>query len=119
MCDWASLEKFVCWEAVILLSGFILAVAHRSLTRRINLRGLFIVKDDGGANSPTRVQLLFFTVAYAIYYLMQVINNPKEFPAISHEVLYALGASHSVYLVAKGRALDKLVPDNNPTDWPL
>ena len=105
------LEKVVCWEAVILIAGFYLAVAAQLLTRRINLRGLFIVKGDGGDNSPSRVQLLFFTLAFAIYYLMQVIHDPSCFPDIPHETLYTLGASHSFYLVAKGRIADKGITD--------
>ena len=110
MNSYAVLEKILCWEAIVFLTGIFVAIARQTLTHRINLAGLLAVHDGTRETSPTRVQLLLFTVAYALYYLMQILHSPTGFPRIPHEILYLLGGSHSAYLVAKGYVNSKLSP---------
>jgi hypothetical protein len=56
-----------------------------------------------GELSPARVQLLIFTVAGALYYLMLVFkaDRPGEFPEIPAWLLLGLGGSHAFYLGGK------------------
>lgn len=55
--------------------------------------------------SGGRTQLLASTVFVAGYYLLQVLHNPKQFPALPTELVGALAGSQSLYLGGKAQAM--------------
>lgn len=102
-----SLATLAYWEALLLIGGFYGIVFWMLLTRRIRLNGLFEGdQPDGGTHfSPGRVQLFTATILFAVYYLLQVIQNPAGFPPVSEKWMAALGGSGGVYLLGKAQAL--------------
>ena len=108
-----SLLIFARWEAVVLLGGFLGIVLWKMLTGDISLSYLL----DGDIPDPStpggftsdasagRTQLLVVTMIVAGYYLLQVIENPRQFPQVPTEMVAALGGSHALYLGGKARAL--------------
>lgn len=94
-------------EALILLAGFFLVVVAQLLAGRISLNGLTDgdCRDGSTYRSAGRVQLLFFTLMAAGYYLVQIIDNPRAFPQIPNEWLYVLFGSQATYLGGKASAL--------------
>lgn len=121
-----SVAHIVAWE----IRGFLLTVAavvaSGLLSGEINTKNLLHgrVNDTGqpivGANgeiksrkttdtpylSPERVQLLLLTLGAALYYLNQVLDNPKpgSFPPIPNSWTATLMASNVVYLGGKAMA---------------
>ena len=100
------------WEAVVLLGGFASVVLWRIVSGQISLAYLLEadVRNADGSGfttevSPGRVQALILTLYVALYYLLQVINNPKQFPTLPAELVAALAASHGWYLVGKAQTL--------------
>jgi len=51
------------------------------------------------------VQSLIITLFAAAYYLVQVINNPKAFPALPNELMGVLAGSQALYLGGKAQAM--------------
>lgn len=102
-----SLATLAYWEALLLLSGFFGIVFWKLLTRKIPLNGLFEGDQPDGRThfSPSRVQLFTATILFAVYYLLQVIQNPSGFPAVSEMWVAALGGSGGVYLLGKAQAI--------------
>lgn len=92
-------------EAYVLLGGFALVVAYKLLTGRINMAGIFSDKVTREP-SPGRVQMLFFTVVGAGYYLMLVLEQASSgsLPDVPMELLLLVGGSQLFYLGAKTRS---------------
>jgi hypothetical protein len=101
--EMATLIMFARYEIGFLLTALIAVVAYQILTGRINTRGLLSEKTENGVVgvSPTRVQLLLFTLAIAFYVLSQIAYS-HQFPTIDVKWLLILGGSHSIYLGGKG-----------------
>jgi len=96
----------------VLLGGFASVVLWRIVSGQISLAYLLEadVRNADGSGfttevSPGRVQALILTLYVALYYLLQVINNPKQFPTLPAELVAALAASHGWYLVGKAQTL--------------
>ncbi len=110
---WASTLAY--WEGVILLGGFFGIVVWKLMTGGISLSGLLDgdIRDPGSADksgystyaSAGRAQALIFTVFAALYYLLQVMQNPREFPKLPHELVGALAGSQALYLGGKAQAM--------------
>lgn len=100
-----ALVTFVRIEIWFLLLSFMLVVAYQILIGKINIRGLLFEKNSIGSFSTVRVQLLLFTLIGAVYYILQVSDNPKEFPKDTQELLLILGGSNMVYLGGKSYSL--------------
>lgn len=96
-------------EMLILLGGLMLAVAYKIFTGGIRLSGLLSAKDDRNnpSFSPGRAQMLMATVLTALYYLLQVIQNPSadSLPSLPNTLVGILGGSHAIYLGGKARSL--------------
>lgn len=99
-----NLIAFVRLEVLCFLIGLLVIVAYKILTGEINFRGVLsekITAKKTKGYSTVRVQLMFFVLMSAFYYVSQVAGNPKEFPQVPDELLLALGGSHAVYLMGK------------------
>jgi hypothetical protein len=81
------------------LAGLSLVLAFQLLTGSINTRGLITDKVTGTL-SPARVQLIFFTIAGALYYLYHTVQAEKFVP-LNNELLMAIGGSSVVYISGK------------------
>jgi hypothetical protein len=101
------------WQAVLLLGGFFAVVLWKLFTGRIPLRGL-LDGDVRDPNSPDgfsseasagRVQSITVTLFVALWYLLQVIQNPKEFPRLPDAMVGVLAGSQMLYLGGKARAM--------------
>ena len=101
------------WEIWLLLAGLFGIVGWKILTGAISLRGILEadVPDpnscDGlrSESSPGRVQALVVSLFSALWYLLQVIHNPTQFPQVPDSMVAVLGGSHGVYLSAKAYGL--------------
>jgi len=108
-----TLATLAYWELLILLGGFFGVVLWKLLTGGISLAQLLEGDTpdpnsvDGYATyvSAGRTQLLGATLFVAGYYLLQVIHNPKQFPALPTQMVGALAGSQALYLGGKARAL--------------
>ncbi len=103
--------RFASWELIILMSGFGVIVFWKLLTGGIGLHQLLygdLRQRDGSykkAYSAGRAQMLLFTIFFAMYYLLQVIQDPTKFPDVPNAALVILGGSHAVYLGGKAQAI--------------
>ena len=105
--------KLAAIVGAILFGGFFAVVFWKLLAGEISLTYLLDgdVRDPDDPNefytqpSPGRAQTLLVTLTVAGYYLLQVIHNPKELPAVSPWMVGALGGSHAIYLGEKLQAL--------------
>ena len=104
-----ALVSFARWEMMILLGGLMLAVVYKLFTGGIDMSGLLTVKggSDDQSFSSSRAQMLISTVVAAMYYLLQVIDNPtaKSLPDVPATLVAILGGSHAIYLGGKARNL--------------
>jgi len=105
-----SVATLAYWEGLILLGGLFGIVFWKLLTGGISLSGLLDGDRREGSDistsfSPGRVQLLMFTISSALYYLLQVIDNPSSFPKVPDALVAVLGGSHAVYLGGKAQGL--------------
>jgi hypothetical protein len=97
----------------ILFGGFFIVVLWKLFSGGISLGYLLDgdvrdPKDPSGFStqpSTGRAQALLVTIAVAGYYVLQVIHNPKQLPAVSPWMVGALGGSHALYLGEKLQAL--------------
>jgi hypothetical protein len=108
-----SLVKLAATMAVVLFAGFFAIVAWKVITGEISLAYLL----DGDVRDPNhpsgfstqasagRAQTLLVTIVVAGYYLLQVIHNPRQLPALSPWMVGGLGGSQAIYLGEKLRAL--------------
>ena len=51
--------------------------------------------------SPSRVQLLVFILTGALYFLLEIVENPTQFPDVPQELLLIFGGSNVLYLGSK------------------
>ena len=104
-----ALVSFARWEMMILLGGLMAAVVYKLFTGGIDMSGLLTVKGVPGDQSfsSSRAQMLMATVVAAMYYLLQVIDNPsaKSLPDVPPTLVAILGGSHAIYLGGKARSL--------------
>jgi len=108
-----TLATVVCWEGVVLLVGFFGIVFWKLSTGGISLNGLLEGEvrdsnsDDGFSSQASvgRAQSLAVTLFVALWYLLQVIHNPREFPKVSDTMLAALAGSQTIYLGGKAQAM--------------
>jgi len=108
-----SISTLAFYEGLILMVGFFGIVFWKLFTGGIDLRQL-LEGDIRDANSPDgfstqasagRVQSLIITLFTAMYYLLQVIHNPKGFPKLPNELIEAMAGSQAVYLGGKAQAM--------------
>lgn len=108
------------WLGILLFGGFFGVVFWKLASGDIALDQLLEKKgnpsQDAGENSKgpsspgaARAQSLAVTLFVAFYYLVHVIQNPKEFPEIPGALVAILAGSQAMYL--GGKALD-LIPDS-------
>src|SRR5258708_40357375 len=86
------------------LFGLAAIVGYQLLTRQINMAGLFDYVDPGTGErkfSPGRVQLLILTLVSSGYYVLQVFEDPSNFPDIPEQLLWLQGGSSGIYLSGK------------------
>src|SRR5580692_3863410 len=103
------LAKAARLETIILLSGLMIVVACKVIAGDINLSGLLTVSKDPkqpgapSAFSPARAQMLMATLLGAMYYIIQVINNPSvnRLPDAPSTLVGIIGGSHAIYLGGK------------------
>lgn len=103
------------WGGLLLLGGFFGIVFWKLANGRIVLDQLFEgdIRDrdpknaDGYSSyvSAGRVQSFLVTVFVALYYLLQVIQIPTEFPKLPGGVMAALAVSQVLYLGGKAQAM--------------
>ena len=84
----------------------------------------YLISDENGWASLSRLQFLVFTfvVAMSLFYLV-VVNKPPAYPASPKEILALLGISGGSYVLSKGIQNSRDVsmtelnkpPDQNPT----
>ncbi len=99
------------WEFTLLLGGLAAIVFYQILTGGINTQGLLWEKDGKGNYSAGRVQLLFFTLIFALMYIGKVMQHPTRFPDIPQDFLVILGASNTAYLGQKAfKLLRQVLP---------
>jgi hypothetical protein len=103
-----ALVRFIRWEVLTLVLGLAGIVLFELLGGQINTK--FLLSGSGGRGhmakdgsfSPARVQLLLSTLGLALYYLMQVTNNPTSgLPDVPESWPALLGSSHAIYLGSK------------------
>ena len=114
------------YEIECLLAALIAVVAFQMFSGRIKTHGLLSEKTVNGVLgvSPARVQLLLFTLAFALYLFSQIMDSvararpgkPGEFPVIDVKWLLMLGGSHSIYLGGKAVPLLRSLLKSNEGD---
>jgi hypothetical protein len=107
-----NVAELAAWGGIILLAGFFGLVFWKLMTGGISLDYLLYgdARTRHGAShstffSPGRAQMLMFTVLAAMYFLLQVIQDPTKFPDVPNALLAILGGSHILYLGGKAQAL--------------
>jgi hypothetical protein len=107
-----SPSKLACWEGLILIGGLVAVVFWKLMNGGINMDSLLdgdrLNQSGSGFDtsfSPGRGQMLMVTILTAVYYLLQVIHNPREFPQIPAAWVAVLGGSHAMYLVGKAKSM--------------
>jgi hypothetical protein len=109
------------WVGFLLLGGFFGVVFWKLANGSIALDQLLEAgigssqeagDNDSGSSavSAGRAQSLLITVFVALYYLIRVIQNPKEFPELPGTLVAILAGSQAMYL--GGKAADLL-----PRSW--
>lgn len=90
-------------EVWSILGGLLILISYRLLTGQIRTKKLLYDKGPtAGGFSPVRLQLLMFTLAVAIYYIVEVLSsNTGKFPQLPNEILFLLMGSHAFYLGSK------------------
>jgi hypothetical protein len=102
------------WVGLLLFGGFFgvvfwkLASGDIPLDRLLENSASPSQSADGNA-SAGRTQSLGITLFVALYYLVHVIQNPKEFPEIPGLLVTILAGSQAMYL--GGKSLD-ILPDS-------
>jgi len=110
-----SLAKLASSGAAVLFAGFLAVVLWKLFAGGIPLNGLLEgdVRDQnssdgsGVSSAPSvgRAQTLTVTLYVALWYLLQVVHNPREFPKLPDAMVGALAASQALYLGGKAQAL--------------
>jgi hypothetical protein len=97
------------WVGFLLFGGFFGVVFWKLANGSIPLDQLLETGGPDSSSSAGRAQSLAVTLFVALYYLIHVIQNPKQFPELPGTLVALLGGSQSMYL--GGKALD-LLPDS-------
>lgn len=97
------------WIGFLLFGGFFAVVFWKLATGSIPLDQLLETGGPTSSSSAGRAQSLAVTLFAALYYLIHVIQNPKQFPELPGTLVAMLVGSQSIYLGAK--ALD-LLPES-------
>lgn len=98
------------WVGVLLFGGFFAVISWKLANGNIPLDQLLETGGPSSSSSASRAQSLAVTLFVAAYYLIHVIQNPKQFPELPGALVAMLAGSHSIYIGAK--ALDAL-----PESW--
>lgn len=112
------LIMFARYEVVFLLAALAGIVFFQMFTGKIITRGLLSEKTKDGVTSfsPTRLQLLLFTLGVGFYVLGYVMNSVAAgkpgFPEIDSNVMLILGGSHALFLGAKVMPQSGSKPDS-------
>jgi len=102
---YSMLGQIARWEVMIFVGGMAGIITMRLLTGRINCRYLLWGRRRDGSRyfSPERAQLLVFTIAIAMQYLLTAAHTTSgEMPKVPAAALEVLGASNAIYLGGKG-----------------
>ena len=103
------------WVGLLLFGGFFGVVFWKLADGSIPLDRLLETSigasqdADGSSASAGRAQSLAVTLFVASYYLIHVIQNPKQFPELPQSLVAILAGSQAMYL--GGKALD-ILPDS-------
>lgn len=104
-----ALMEFLRIELWLFLAALALIIAYQVLTGRIKTEGLLSTRRTVGRSplgfSPGRLQLLTFTMAGALAYVVQVAQNPQALPDVPAWALWVVAASNGAYLGGKGAPL--------------
>jgi hypothetical protein len=108
-----SLLTFASWGSLILLAGFFAIVFWKLLDGSIALDQLLEgdvydknQPDDYSTQvSPARTQSLAITLFVALYYLMQVVHDPRQLPVPPKSLVELLAGSQAIYLGGKAQAM--------------
>ena len=110
-----SLVTLASSSAVVLFGGLFAVVFWKLFTGSISLDGMLEgdVRDQNGSDgsgfssSPSvgRSQMLLVTLFVAMWYLLQVIHNPREFPKLPDAMVGALAGSQAMYLGGKAKSM--------------
>lgn len=73
-----------------------------------------LLRSPDGTFSAARAQMLALTSGVAMQYILTVLHNPSQLPAVPTGMLFALGGSHTLYLGAKAWSFFR--PKNNRED---
>ena len=98
------------WAGFLLFGGFFGVIFWKLANGRILLDQLLETGGPSSSASASRAQSLAVTLFVALYYLIHVIQNPKQFPELPGTLMAMLVGSQSIYIGAK--ALDLL-----PVSW--
>ena len=109
----APITRLASWLGVCLLGGFFGIVFWKMLTGGISLVQLLEgdIRDPDSAVgysshvSAGRVQSLLIGLFTALYYLLLVIHDPREFPSLPNGLVSAFAASQALYLGGKAQAM--------------
>lgn len=118
-----SLHTLAAVMGEVLLGGFLAVVLAKLVLGGISLSGL-LDGDVADPNSPDgsnvrsapsagRAQTLLATLFVALWYLLQVIYNPRQFPKLPSPMLGALAGSQALYLGGKLQAMLLVRPRNS------
>ena len=103
------------WVGFLLFGGFFGVVFWKLANGSIPLDRLLETSvsgpqdADSSSASAGRAQSLAVTLFVASYYLIHVIQNPRQFPELPQSLVAILAGSQTMYL--GGKALD-LLPDS-------
>jgi hypothetical protein len=97
------------WVGFLLFGGFFGVVFWKLANGSIPLDQLLETGGASSSSSAGRAQSLAVTLFIALYYLIHVIQNPKQFPELPGTLVAVLAGSQSIYL--GGKALNVL-PDS-------
>lgn len=99
------------WEGLIFILGLFGIVFWKLANGEIALDDLFDghIREADDTYTPQvsagRVQSFLVTIYVAVYYLMQVIQNPHQFPDVPTAMVGTLAGSHALYLGGKAQAM--------------
>lgn len=94
------------WAGFLLFGGFFGVVFWKMATGSVPLGQLLETGGPTSSSSASRAQSLAVTLFVAFYYLIHLIQNPKQFPELPGALMALVVGSQSIYLGAK--ALDLL-----------
>jgi hypothetical protein len=97
------------WIGFLLFGGFFAVVFWKLATGSIPLDQLLETGGPISSSSASRAQSLGVTLFVAAYYLIHVIQNPRQFPEVPPSLVAILAGSQTMYL--GGKALD-ILPDS-------